>query len=190
MSQQKSASRQYTRMEDALERLGREHEPPPGWEARVLAQVQARPPWWTRWTVWLTIPAVVLVVLVFALWPEHPPRNLQLALDVTATGSIARGSSAHIGDRVTATAAGGERYHAIWVYRDDELIAVCPGSSLCEISGDFARARIALGAYGTYTFVALSHARPIPPAHGSYDLDLVTAGDAGMTSQVQRISVN
>jgi hypothetical protein len=176
-------------MEDALERLGREHEPPPGWEARVLAQVQSRPPWWTRWTVWLALPAVALVAVAIALWPGHPPRNLELALDVTAAGPIVRGKSAHIGDRVTATAAGGERYHAIWVYRDDELIAVCPGPSLCEISGDFARARIALGAYGTYTFVALSSVRAIPPAQGSYDLDLVTAGDDGMASQVQHIVV-
>ncbi len=191
MSQHKPAmTQQNTRLEDALERLGREHEPPPGWEARVLAQVQARPPCWTRWTVWLTIPAVVLVVLVFELWPRNQPRNLKLALGVTAAGPIVRGSSAHVGDLVTATASGGEGYHAIWVYRDDELIAVCPGSSLCEISGDFARARIALGAYGTYTFVALSSARPIPLAHGAYELDLVTAGDAGMTSQVQRITVN
>jgi predicted DNA-binding protein (UPF0251 family) len=36
------------RIEDALAQLGAEHEPPPGWEARVLAatHVTRRRPWW------------------------------------------------------------------------------------------------------------------------------------------------
>jgi len=31
------------RLEHALEQLGAEHQPPPGWEARVLAAVEPRP---------------------------------------------------------------------------------------------------------------------------------------------------
>jgi hypothetical protein len=174
-------------MKVALELVGREHEPPPGWEARVLAAVQARPNRTTRWTWWLTLPAVALVAIVIALWPRAAPSGVDLALEITAAGPIVRGNSAHVGDLVTATASGGARNHAIWVYRDDELIAVCPGSSLCEISGDTARAILALGAEGMYAFVALSSARPIPPAHGSYDLDLVTAADAGAMATVKRI---
>jgi hypothetical protein len=169
-------------MEAALGQLGREYEPPPGWEARVLAQVEARRP---RRTWWFTLPSLALVALVIALWPGQPP-GLELALKTTASGPPMRGGSAHIGDVIAATASGGERYRAIWVYRDDELIAACPGSALCEISGDAVRASVALAAYGSYAFVALSSAQPIPPPRGSYDLDLVTAGDAGAGYKVER----
>ena len=173
-----------SRVEAALESLGSEHEPPAGWEARVLAQIRSRPsrrPWW------LAIPAIALVVLVIALWPRTAPGILQLTLKVTAAGPIVRGPSAHVGDLVDIAATGGERHRAIWVYRDDELVAVCPHTSPCEVAQDSTHAHFALTAYGTYAFVALGSAQPIPTPRGSYDSDLAAAGDAGATAQVQRI---
>jgi hypothetical protein len=175
------------RVETALATLGRDHEPPPGWEARVLAAIEARPPWWHRWRRWLAIPAVAVVAL--AMLQLRAPAGLELAVEITPTEQVVRGSSAHLGDLVAATASGGGRYRAIWVYRDDDLIAVCPGAALCEITGARSRATIALAALGEYEFVALSSARPIPPARGSYDLDMASAADAGVTSQAHRISV-
>lgn len=41
------------RLANAVGRLGAEHDPPPGWETRVLASVD-RPPWWQRARQWLT----------------------------------------------------------------------------------------------------------------------------------------
>jgi len=175
-------------VEAALATLGRDHEPPPGWEARVLAAIEARPPWWRLWRVWFAIPAVAVVALAM-LWLRASPAGLELAVEVTPAEQVVRGSSAHPGDLVAATASGGGRYRAIRVYRDDELIAVCPGAALCEISDARSRATIALAALGDYELVALSSARPIPPARGSYDVDMASAADAGVTSQVHRISV-
>ena len=55
------------RIEEALVRLGAEHEPPPGWEARVLAAV--RPPRRRVW--WIALIMVIMIVAIGALLVSH-----------------------------------------------------------------------------------------------------------------------
>lgn len=84
-----------SRIEAALARLGEEHEPPPGWEARVLAvtalQAQPQPPsvqphpeppaqrrWW-----WVMVPTMALAAAaVLVLVVVRPPTPSQLALNI------------------------------------------------------------------------------------------------------------
>src|SRR5262245_59938181 len=138
-----------TRLERAIAQLGAEHEPPPGWQAQVLAAIEAtkqpKPSLWTwlrRW--WYAVATPVLVagtatVLLFA----GRPSPLLLATDVKLPDStrVVRGdpnrSRDHVplGSRIMLTVQGGKEHRALWVYRDErELLARCPGQPACQAS--------------------------------------------------------
>lgn len=177
------------RVEAALERLGAEHEPPRGWEARVLAATRKRSP---RCGWWFAIPSIAVVALVPICWPSSTPPDDNLALRVIRepVGPIKRGSSAHVGDRVHITATSGDRYQAIWVYRNDrELVAACPAGLSCRRSGNTTTADITLLAVGSYTFVAVTSISPLPEAQGSYDYDRARAEGARATLHIQPLEV-
>jgi hypothetical protein len=172
------------RLEAALARLGAEHEPPRGWEARVLAAVgvPSRRRWWFAIPAMAVMAAIAIVLTIPHARPEDP---FAIQVSVVSVGPTVRGSSAHAGDRVHASATGGGRHRAIWVYRNDrELVLACPGGPSCGSTLGATTAELTLPSVGSYLFVAVTSASPIPAPSGSYDADRAAAEQAG--AQIQR----
>jgi hypothetical protein len=175
------------RLEAALARLGAAHEPPWGWQTRVLAAVKT-PRRQRGW--WLALPAAAALALPLALVRPPPEDPLVLRVAMVPVGRPQRGSSAQVGDRVHAQATGGDHYRAIWVYRDHrELVVACPGGPSCGDLDDATAAEVTLLTLGTYELIALTSASPIPAPHGAYDADLAAAERAGATIQRDHVTV-
>jgi hypothetical protein len=176
-----------TRLEQAIEQLGADLEPPPGWEARVLAAVESRRrPWFARG--WLAIPATAAIALVAVLSLMSRPRKsepLALSTELVAGSQVMRGPSA-----LRAIARGGNHNRAIWIYRDGrELAAACPGHPACESSGDALRIVLDPVPIGSYQIIALSSEAALPATTGSPDRDLAAAQDAGASWKLQELEV-
>ena len=174
------------RIEAALTRLGAEHDPPPGWEARVLAAVATRQrrPWWMYAAPGFALAAAAAVAIVILL-PRAPPP--QLALDVTTRpGAVVRGSPDErvIGDTVQIAATGARRHLAVRVYRDEvHLVISCPESLACRISRDAAEVDLKIAEVGSYTVVAATSNDPLPVLTGKLDADSAALTRAGVTEQ-------
>jgi hypothetical protein len=182
-------SHSIARMEAALQRLGAEHEPPWGWETRVLAATRQRS---RRCNWWLAIPAAALIALASISWPSPKPPDDNLALHVLwePVGPIVRGNSAHVGDRAHITATSADRYRAIWVYRNEhELVVACPAGLSCRRSGNTTTVDVTLLAVGSYTFVAVTSASPLPEPRGTYDSDRAAAEKARAAIVIQPLEV-
>ncbi len=176
------------RLEHAIEQLGADLEPPPGWEARVLAAVEPRRrPWWGRG--WLAVPALAAIALALAvvLIPRalrHEPGPLVVSAELVAGSQKVRGPSA-----IRAVARGGEGHRAIWIYRDErELVAQCPGHPACQSSDD-ALSLVLDVPIGNYQVIALSSAAALPAAASSPERDLGAATAAGATWQLRELEV-
>jgi hypothetical protein len=175
--------RSMARIEAALAGLGAEHEPPAGWEARVLAAVSTAAPrpkprlWWLLFAAPAVAAAVIALVIIL-----RPPRTgpLQLALAVDRNTTLVRGGVYHQGDVVRATATGGGPYRAVWVYRDDALVVACPGAPSCRSTKDGLTAEVTLKLLGEYKVVAVasrSSTAAIPAPGGTFDLDVASLHD-------------
>ncbi|HSN25367.1 MAG TPA: hypothetical protein VLT45_03755 [Kofleriaceae bacterium] len=177
------------RLETELARLGDEHEPPVGWEARVLAATaeRSRRRWWL-----LAIPAIALSAAIVLLlsWPRHPaPERLALAISLDRGGPVVRGTSAQVGDVLRATARGGA-YRAVWIYRSDsQLVVACPGGAGCHSDGTALTATAKLDAVGDYSIVVLAADAALPAPHGALDQDVAAAARGGAQYQIAPISV-
>ena len=91
-----------TRLEQAIEQLGADLEPPPGWEARVLAAVEPRRRSWLA-RGWFAIPAVAAIALVAVLLPRslsRAPEPLALSAELVAGSQVTRGPSARMVARI------------------------------------------------------------------------------------------
>jgi hypothetical protein len=178
-----------TRIEAALSQLGSQHEPPAGWEARVIAATTLPPkkPWWLFATSALAL--VGAAVVVFSL-PRPNRAAVAFALDAPwdKGDKVVRGDSPQVGDVVHATAIGGGGYRAVWVYRNDELVAACPGGPACRFDPDATIADVVL-ASGSYRIVALSSIVPVAPPQGAYDSDVANARDAGADFRENQLTV-
>ncbi|HEY6173573.1 MAG TPA: hypothetical protein VIX73_03980 [Kofleriaceae bacterium] len=180
-----------TRLERAIAQLGSEHEPPPGWQARVLAAIESsKPPqssplaWLRRW--WAAIAAPVLAAAAVVLWfsLDRPrPLRLAVALESDPKLVVRGGSSSGTGDvvavplhsRVVLTAHGGKRHRALWVYRGErELVATCPGSTACE-PGDEPRFVYRVETLEPFQVIVLSSEGTLPVPTGTYDSDAAAA---------------
>lgn len=177
-------------IEQALARLGAEHEPPAGWEARVLAAI-AEPPrrrWWMTWQLPALASAAAAAVIAIRLWPGPAPL-LALHVDVTR-GAPVRGAEAQLGEVVHVAATGGSGERAIWIYCDEvQLVLRCPGDRGCAASGDALAADLVLRQVGSYRIVALSAPAALPPPTGSYDTDIAAARTAGAAIEERPLRV-
>jgi hypothetical protein len=173
------------RIEQAIAQLGAEHEPPAGWEARVLAATA--PPKQRRWR--LAIPAVAAAAVVaIALWPRE--RELRLIVEVQPGGDQVRGSSARVGDILHARVTDGPGHRALWIYRDDVLEIACPGAPRCQIIGDALTVELELRWVGRYVVVALTSSAELPAPAGRYDDDIASAMSAGATKRDDAVTVH
>jgi len=192
----------------ALAQLGAEHEPPAGWERRVLAAIE-EPPRRRRW--WLAIPLAALAFAAVLIVPHVARKPAGLAL-VVARGPSAtrlRGAGADTGrlivargEPIHAAVRGGERQRAIWLYRDGiELVARCPGTSsggspsgsrespACRSSGDELTLDLTPRTIGTYQVIAWSSQAELPVPNGVYDADVAAATAAHASSKRQVVEV-
>ena len=184
MTEPTESSVPLERIEAALARLGAEHEPPPGWEARVLAATAppAKRSWW-----WLGAPALALaaalVIVVIAKDPAKPPA-LALNVAVTRSPTVTRmsGSDAQLGDTIHATAAGGHAHRAVWIYRSEQLILICPGGATCRSADGGVTADVVLDSIGTYQIVALASDAALPTPTGGFDHDVAAAASVATVS--------
>ena len=148
------------------------------------------------------VPAFALAVLLVLLAPWRRPRPEALALKVERTPGAQRIRGSEAGGRIRATARGGERHRAIWVYRDArELVAVCPAaggsaaagaavtSTACYRDGDALLLELGVERVGTYRVIALGAAAELPVPRGGFDGDLAAAITAGAASRQQDVEV-
>lgn len=176
------------RLEGALARLGAEHLPPLGWEARVLAAARPRTPRW-RYAAPGLAAAALAALCVAQLWPTEPP--LELALDMAVRHRVpVRGTEGQVGDVVHIRVTGGDGERAIWVYCDEQqLVLRCPGDPGCQASGAEMSVDLALGEVATYTVVALSARGALPAPSGRYDDDTAAARRAGAAVRADSVTV-
>jgi len=181
------------RIEAALARLGAEHEPPPGWEARVLAATAARKRrawWWVPVPVFALAAAGLLVVVIL----RNPAFDVGLSFDSgskdthrsKATGDIPQQM---VGDTVHASAQHGAPLRAVWIYHGSQLVAACPRDPQCRVTGDATGVDYVLSVVGRYTIVAMHSSAPIPPPSGAYDDDVARAERAGAVIRTRDFDV-
>ncbi|HEU4732776.1 MAG TPA: hypothetical protein VFT22_33000 [Kofleriaceae bacterium] len=169
------------RIEAALSQIGSEHEPPAGWEARVLAATgtPARRPWWLYSSAALAVGSAILVVTLISDGAAALALDLSYPKPRDAVATRAGEDSPQLGGTMRARARGGG-YRSVWVYRDNELVVACPGTAgACEYTGDATIATVQLTAIGEYTAIALSSVVPVPPPRGALDTDVFRAKAAG-----------
>ncbi|MEJ7596582.1 MAG: hypothetical protein WKG01_01625 [Kofleriaceae bacterium] len=188
------------RIELAIGELGREHEPPVGWEARVLAASTPKRRRWWMFAIPMFAVAALIVIVVGMRGPTRVP-PLKLAIEIAKSGSVTRGDTARPGDVVRARVTGGSNQRALWVYRNDrQLVLVCPGQA-CRLEDSALVGEVKLPVVGSYTVVGL-HAgqgqaadahrlarrrsqrrdprrRDPPPVHGRSALSTATASPPG-----------
>jgi hypothetical protein len=174
-----------TRLERAIEQLGAEHEPPPGWQAQVLAAIesskQPRPSpwaWLRRW--WPAIPVVVVAAGAALLWFQLRQQPMRVAYAVEATERTrgtppaVRGGAGPdavaLYSRIAIEVEHGAEHRALWVYRDGrEIVAACPGKPPCAPDG--VRAVLTVDRIGRYQVIALSSSAALPEPTGNHDRD-------------------
>ena len=176
-----------TRIEGEIAKLGAEHEPPAGWQARVLAATapKRRVRWW-----WFALPAVAIAtVIALVVMRQDDPQQLALAVEIESSGTVMRGSSAKVGDVIKATVKGG-KHRTIWIYRDDhELVLACPGSTDCRLAPRTMTGRATVHVPGRYSIVVTTSDSPLPPPTGSLDADVAAAHAAKATSKMSTVEV-
>jgi hypothetical protein len=168
------------RIEAALARLGEEHEPPAGWEQRVLDAVRAPParrPWWHYAAPGLALAAAAVVALLVIRPPAAP-----LALHIERSrDNRMRGDDAALGDVLHIAVTGGSGRRAIWVYRNGASVLRCPGAPACRTADGGLAVDVTLDLVGTYKVVALGGIPDAMPAPtGGYDADTAAARQAGV----------
>ncbi len=185
---ERSNERSNQRIEAALARLGAEHEPPPGWEMRVLAAVGAtRRRWWAYAAPGVALAAAAVVALVVL---RRPPPALALNVEVKHSARF-RGDDASVGDVAHVVVSGGKGPRAIWVYREDvQLVLRCPGDPACRVSEASTEVDLPLTSAGNYTVVALTAASNLPAPTGIYGADTAAARDAGIDVRQYHLTVN
>jgi hypothetical protein len=179
-------ARPTERIEAALARLGAEHEPPMGWENRVLAAVGARERrrWW-----WYAAPVTALAAAAVALVVLPTPQALALNVAVKHS-TLYRGDGASAGDVARITVSGGKGLRAVWIYHEEvQLVLRCPGDARCQVSDASIEVDLPLTSAGTYTVVALTGAEHLPGLVGSYDADTAAAKEAGLDVQEHQLNV-
>lgn len=185
------------RIEAALARLGEEHEPPAGWEQRVLDAVRAPParrPWWQYAAPVFALAGATAVALLL-LWRQpldlvversrdKPMRDAPRGDPQTSGREKIRGGQVALGDVLHIAATGGSGRRAIWVYRNGKPVVRCPEGPACSTADGGLAVDVTVDLVGTYKVVALSRIPDAMPALGdgdtSHDADIAAARQVGV----------
>lgn len=164
-------------------------EPAPGWEDRAVERWrrEAKP----RRTVkprrrvsWRPIAAVMAVATVASLvWliPRCGDRaRPALQVAVERTGPPDRQGGPAIGDTLRAQVRVDGPHVELRVYRDQVLVARCPGDDRCRRDGASLSIGVVMDGPGEYAAIRLSSREPLPvPQAKGLDVDVLTARERG-----------
>lgn len=181
-----AAREAHERLRAGIAALGAEHEPPPGWQARVWERIEERKERRRRhrpWLLWMVpavagAAAVLIVLFLLRPSPEAPP---SLVAQIESGDTVRRGEEAQPGDLLRLSAATGDApYAELRVYRNDaEMVLRCSTESPCTRQGSSLTATLALEGVGRYTPLLLHSEKPLPEGGGDLDTDTREALDAG-----------
>ncbi len=177
--------RAIARIERALESLGSEYSPPPGWEDRVLAATKQS--WWERLRAWqrgLIVggPALCAALAAAVLWigPSGAPAlgPLQIASVEPEPQMMARGDD-HIfpsNKELRLTVQGKGEHRALRIYRGrGKLELACetgqPSAPGCAIFDDRLSVLWTPTALDKYTVITLVSPEPLPVTTETLDGD-------------------
>jgi len=164
-------------------------EPAPGWEDRAVERWRreakprrtAKPP---RRVPWRPIAAVVAVATVAALGllvlrcgdRERPA--LQVAVE--RAGPPNRQRAPAIGDTLRAHVRVDAPHVELRIYRDQVLVARCPGDDRCRRDGASLSIGLVMDGPGQYEAIRLSSREPLPPPQATgLEVDVLTARERG-----------
>lgn len=165
-------------------------EPAAGWEDRAVERWQReakprRPAKPTRRRVsWRPIAAAMaaatvaaLVLLIPRCGDREPP---VLAVVVKRTGPPSRQGAPAIGDTLRVGVRVDGPHVELRVYRDQVLIARCPGDDRCRRDGASLAIELVMDIAGRYEGIRLSSRESLPPPQATgLDVDLLTARERG-----------
>lgn len=164
-------------------------EPAPGWEDRAVERWRRegkprRPAKAQRRVLWRPVAAVVAVATVGALVlliPRCGDRELPaLQVAVERAGPPNRQGGPAIGDLLRAHVRVDGPHVELRVYRDQVLVARCPGDDRCRRDGASLSIGLVMDGPGQYEAIRLSSREPLPPPHArGLDVDVLTARERG-----------
>ncbi|MEZ4363839.1 MAG: hypothetical protein R3B48_26925 [Kofleriaceae bacterium] len=166
-------------------------EPAEGWEDRAMERWRresgqrrtAKPPRRLPWRQLTAVAALAAAAALIVLVPrcrEAEPRPLQVAIE--RTGPQSRQRAPAIGDTLRVEVHVDAPAVELRVYRDQELIARCPGEERCRRDGARLSLSLVMNRPGTYEAVRLSSDDALPaPGPTGRDVDVLTAREGGAT---------
>lgn len=172
-------------LDKALEELPR-REAPPGWQARLWAEIDAREK--KRGLRWGWFPAIgfaaAAAVLLLLWWRRpDPAREIALRTEIEAGEVVRRGASADVGDTwiVTATLDPGAPWD-LRVYRDRSLVTSCKRGG-CVTRANGIELRTPLDEAGEYRALVL-WGTGLPAETGTLDDDVAAANQAHVRTKL------
>jgi len=164
-------------------------EPAPGWEDRAVERWRreakprptAKPPRRVRWRPIAAVVAVATVAALVLLIPRCGDGELPaLQVAVERAGPPNRQGTPAIGDTLRARVRVDGPHVELRVYRDQVLVARCPGDDRCHRDGASLSIGLVMDAPGQYEAIRLSSGEPLPPPQATgLDVDVLTARERG-----------
>lgn len=169
-------------------------EPDPGWEDRAVerwrreakprrtAKSSRRVPWRPIAAALAAATAAALVLLIPRCGDgELPaPAVADLEVEVERTGPPNRQRAPASGDTLRARVRVDGPHVELRVYRDQVLVARCPGDDRCRRDGASLSIRLVMNDPGKYEVIRLSSREPLPsPQATGLDVDRLTARERG-----------
>ncbi len=175
-SPEEAASREpYQRLIGRIRQLG--DEPPAGWKERLYAR-RSRERWRRRiaFGVGLAAAAIVLV-LVYPRLRGGPTVGPAVAeVEIIKPDGVVTRSAAMVHDTAQLRIARSRRQTEVRVYRDNRLVARCPGGDRCRVSNERVELDVPLDEAGRYEVLVFSSDREIAGPRGdTVDGDVVAA---------------
>ncbi|MCW5801067.1 MAG: hypothetical protein KIT31_01545 [Deltaproteobacteria bacterium] len=170
-----------------IDRIGdvEQVQPPPGWEDRAMErwrrEAQPRPA--RRRVPWrpiaggITIAAVVATVVLWSRCGAREAPALEVAVD--RTGPPSRQEAAAVGDTLRVRVRVDEPHVELRVYRDQVLIARCPGDDRCRRDGASLAIGVVMDRPGRYEAIRLASGAPLPAPRAGLDVDELAAREHG-----------
>lgn len=163
-------------------------EPAPGWEDRAMERWRreaeprrtAKPPRRMPWRPIAAVVAVATVASLVLLIPRCDGERPALQVAVERAGPPNRQSGPAIGDLLRAHVRVDGPHVELRVYRDQVLVARCPGDDRCRRDGASLSIGLVMDSPGQYAAIRLSSSEPLPPPQArGLDVDVLTARERG-----------
>jgi hypothetical protein len=164
--------------------------PPAGWEDRAADRWRAaRRRRRLRFALGATATVGALAAVLLLLFRPSP--SLALTVVVTNDQGVPHRGDAMVGNLLQAQAQVDQAHVEVRLYRDDKLVAQCPGMPQCRVDASVIELTWKLTDPGRYKTIVFSSAEAIPPSEGRLDLDQVNANNPGVhTLEGQTIPVS